>query len=590
MRPGPEHPVHPGAAIGRGARYTPEPGLPPIARWVLGLCLALGSGPAWARPTPEGEPTARLSGALAEAWRQRASTALDVRLPRFAAGARVVVESDEELDAAALAAAGAVVETHAGGLWQVWVPLDDLPALAALPGVRHLREPAQAEGKTEESEGHAATGASAWAEAGWTGVGVDVVIVDVGFVDYEALVGNELPAELSTDFERGAAGSSAHGTAVAEVIADLAPNAGVHLVSFSTDVEFVAALESLVDTEVDVVNASIGFDNVWAGDGTSAPSEAVQALVDAGVIVTVAAGNEALKYRVGELSAVGDGRILLAGAVAARIPAPRGRARVSLRWEEPFAAAHTDLDLLIVNADTGAECGRSEAPQDGDDPPREAVDTNGCSESVLAIVTAEPGVNPAGLRGWLYSPNGIEADGRTLAASLSIPGDAAGALTVGAWLTDTDEVAAWSSRGPTDDLRLKPDVVGPAGVSTRVWGDRSFSGSSAATPHAAGLAALWVQSEGHPRDPEAFADWARAGATDGGAPGPDPVWGWGALSAGAAPEGCACGGSGAGLAWWPAAALAALVRGRRCSHGAGVHVPFAPEAHAPAHAGEGAES
>lgn len=562
MRPDPEDPLRPRAAIGRGPRCTPRPGLPPIAQWLLGLSLALGSEPAWARPTPEGEPTARLSGALAEAWRHRASAALEERLPRFAEGARVVVESDEELDADALAAMGAEEESRTGGLWQLWLPVDHLPELAALPGVRHVREPAYAEVKTVESEGHTATGASAWAEAGWTGVGVDVAIVDVGFVDYEALVGSELPAELSTDFERGAAGSTAHGTAVAEVIADVAPGARFHLVTFGTDVELVAALENLADTDVDVVNASIGFDNVWAGDGSSAPSQAVQALVDEGMIVTVAAGNEALKYRVGALNAVGDGRILLAGAVAARIPAPRGRARVSLRWEEPFAGARTDLDLLVINADTGTECGRSEAPQDGDDPPREAVDTSGCSDSVLAIVTAEPGVDPAGLRGWLYSPNGIEADGRTLAASLSIPGDAPGALTVGAWLADAGEVAPWSSRGPTDDGRIKPDVVAPSDVSTTVWGDRAFSGSSAATPHAAGLAALWVQSHG---TPDGFADWAREGATDGGAPGADPVWGWGALNAGPVPEGCACGsaGGGSGWAWWPVA-LAAAARRRRC--------------------------
>lgn len=565
VRPDPEDPLRPGAAIGRGPRCTPVPGLPPIARWVLGLSLALCSEPVWARPTPEGEPTARLSGALAEAWRQRASTALEARLPRFAEGARVVVESDEDLDSAALAAIGAEVESHAGGLWQLWLPVARLPELAALPGVRHVREPAYAEAKTVESEGHAATGTSDWAEAGWTGVGVDVAIVDVGFVDYEALIGSELPAELSTDFGRGAAGSTAHGTAVAEVIADVTPGARFHLVTFSTDVEFVAALESLADTDVDVVNASIGFDNVWAGDGSSAPSQAVQALVDEGVIVTVAAGNEALKYRVGELAAVGDGRILLAGAVAARIPAPRGRARVSLRWEEPFEGARTDLDLLVINADTGAECGRSEAPQDGDDPPREAVDTSGCSESVLAIVTAAHGVDPAGLRGWLYSPNGIAADGHTLAASLSIPGDTAGALTVGAWLADTGEVAAWSSRGPTDDGHIKPDVVAPSGVTTSVWGDRTFSGSSAAAPHAAGLAALWVQSHGNP---DGFADQAREGATGGGAPGPDPVWGWGALNAGPAPEGCACASTRgeSGWAWWPVA-LAAAAR-RRCYNAA----------------------
>ncbi len=532
---------------------------------LLTVALALG------KPLPPNAPEARLSGALAEAWRAPDPVAFAARQPRFASGAQVVVETDDEVDAASLSAMGAVVEVAVDGLVQLRLPVDQLAALAALPGVRHVREPAYATpaATATESEGYADVGTAPWTSAGWSGAGVTVGIVDVGFVDYGALVGGELPDNVISDLSLGAPDSSAHGTAVAEVIADVAPEAAFSLISFSTDVELVAALQTLLDAKVDVVNASIGFDNVWNADGSSAPSRAVDALVDNGVIVTVAAGNEARRYRVGELRAVGDGQVLLAGHAAALITAPGGRAQVSFRWDEPFGQAALDLDLVLRNADTGEECGRSEGPQDGNDAPREAIDVYGCSEQVLAFITAEAGTDPAGITGWLYSPGGMEAESRTLGPSLSLPGDADGAFTVGAWLPDDGQLAAYSSRGPTDDGRLKPDVVAPADVSTTSWGERSFRGSSAATPHATGLAALWVESTGERGNPKAFAEWARAGAADGGAAGPDVAWGWGTLAAGAPPGvGCACNGGAGSVPNVPAGAglaitAAALYRRRR---------------------------
>jgi MYXO-CTERM domain-containing protein len=520
---------------------------------------------ALARPVAAGLPEARLSGALAEALRDVEEPAqLAARQPRFAEGAHVVVEVEDYFRRDSLAAAGAVLEAEAPGLLQVWVPLATLGALATLPGVRHVREPAYATATATRSEGHAEVGTDRWNAAGWTGNGVSVAIVDVGFAGYEALAGSELPSALATDLSRGAPASSAHGTAVAEVIADVAPEAKMSLHSFATDVEFVAVLDSLLGTDVAVVNASIGFDNAWSADGTSAASRAVDALAAEGAIVVVAAGNENLRYRVGELRAVGDGLVLLGGHAATRLPAPGGRARVSLRWDEPFGASTTDLDLWVKNADDGSECGRSEAPQDGDDPPREAVDVSGCSEEVLVFIRAAASVDPAGITGWLYCPAGVDEVSRTSGLSVSVPGDASGAFTVGAWVAENDAPAAYSSRGPTDDGRQKPDVIAPSGVTTASWGVEAFEGSSAATPHAAGLAALWTEWQGEPGEPEAFKEWAHTNAREGGEPGPDSAWGWGALSAGPAPEpGCGCASGNPGGSPGLALLVAALYLGRR---------------------------
>ncbi|MDX3716058.1 S8 family serine peptidase, partial [Streptomyces europaeiscabiei] len=92
-------------------------------------------------------------------------------------------------------------------------------------------------------------------------------------------------------------------------------------------------------------------------------------------------------------------------------------------------------------------------------------------------------------------------------STIGTPGSAAAALTVAAVDRD-DKIASWSSRGPTADGRLKPDIAAPGvdiiaakaahGIegNDEAPGYVSMSGTSMATPHAAGAAAILAQE--HP--------------------------------------------------------------------------------------------
>ncbi|MBK6766802.1 MAG: S8 family serine peptidase [bacterium] len=133
---------------------------------------------------------------------------------------------------------------------------------------------------------------------------------------------------------------------------------------------------------------------------------------------------------------------------------------------------------------------------------------------------------------------------------MSIPASAKNIMTIGA-TTATDAVASFSSFGPTDDGRVKPEVVA-TGVNVNSCapggGYQTMSGTSMATPASAGVACL-ILEQWHtqfPGAPDPLPETMKAllinSATDLGNAGPDFQTGYGIVHAQRAVDQLAAGG------------------------------------------------
>ncbi len=462
--------------VGPGARYAPGV--------TLGLALLLAPGAARAADLPAVGPDDRFR----------------VDIPDFAGA-----EATSELGSVLLA------PPPAGTKWRVEEApvLDDYDATEAIE----------------------ALGAEPWHAAGLTGEGVKVAVFDVQWFD-TLLWEDELGAYTTHDCQshrscdvpmdtlrpRYAFEEGSHGVACAQSIRDIAPGVELYLVRVNGQTTLENAAAWAVREGIDVVSMSMSFFNNSFHDGTGGVNAAVDVLAAGGVLLVNSAGNYATEHWVGDFhDPDGDGDLDFPwGSAYLPVYYGAGTQSVQVAWDQFASCGDTDLDVYIYDR-AGNVVGRSED--------RQEKDADNCSpvERVrLEAATADwywirlvRRAGDASARVSLFARGGdlLYPEPGSVADPASHPS----AFTVGAVRADGylgNDAESFSSRGPTHAGLPKPDIAGPDGFTTAIYGVRGFYGTSAATPAVAAAIALLLSED--PRlTPREAADRLQANAISG---------------------------------------------------------------------------
>ena len=453
---------------------------------------------------------------------------------------RVVIESrSPALARAAVVAAGGRVERSARGLVQALVSPTALAALAERPGVARVRAPYSRIETAVSGEEVGVALASAWHQKGFTGKGVKVAIIDGGFAGLaDRQAAGELPANVVTqDFCGGELSTyDDHGTAVAEIVHEMAPEAQLYLVCVGTEVDFVTAVGYAKSQGVSVVNQSMGWQGPYRDDGSGGPIAAAVADARAnGILWVNSAGNEAMNHWSGAYDPVGPPihRWSPSGDIGNTFVWPNGSGICGfLKWDE-WPAGASDFDLVLALSGSNQLIDISEEEQGNGEPPFEAMCLRQTSGRDLTVFWAILGYNVVSspridLVSW--SP---PLEYQVAAGSIATPASSPAAFAVGALCWQSRALEPYSSQGPTIDGRVKPDIVGHDSVSGATYGGfaacpSAFAGTSASSPEVAGAAALVKQV--YPKyTPDQIKAYLMSAARDLGTPGVDSVYGAGEL-------------------------------------------------------------
>ena len=410
---------------------------------------------------------------------------------------------------------GGTVSAAQPGRVRAAVAEDKIAELAKQPGVHEVKRPTRVLPASITSEGVGASGAQGWISGQYTGAGVKIGILDVGFGGLAAAqASGELPSgtQVVTNGTNclDATVDDTHGIDVAEVVHDMAPDAQLYLSCVQDDMGFAPAADWLQQQGVQVISAAITVPGAGRGDGTgpdtNSPAQVVQRSRQAGILWAAAAGNYGQRHFAGQAAdrSGSNGWVEFSGASEVNNFALAGAASatVTLRWDA-WPLTTKDLDVYVTDqavAPTGVNdphvVARSTISQSGTTggagPVEETTFTNNTGSAGTFYIWVKNNNAPFTMPFDLYltkrGSGGLQWS--IPAGSIAEPASSPYVLAAGATKPSSGVIEPDSSRGPTVDGRIKPDITAFDQVSTSTSGTNGFAGTSAAAAHLAGAAAL----------------------------------------------------------------------------------------------------
>ena len=435
----------------------------------------------------------------------------------------------------------AEILTRSRSLLKVSVPIPMLPRLTQVSGVNLVRTPIRPILNAVESEGLPIIQTQRFHNAGHKGSGVKVAVIDRGFYKYQsAQSGGDLPANLNVIGYSN--NGNDHGTSCAEIIYDIAPEVELFLFQYDDFLDFENLIDDCIRRRIGVISYAGGWITGW-GDGKGEACDIANRANNSGILFVNAAGNMALSTYHGQfldtdndqLHNFGEYNLLRLENVQ-----PDSEIDVILIWDD-FPRTSEDYDLYLYRGhwpSTTATRIKSSTTIQRSSRPLESIKykvaSGGWTVSYHVAVRKKSTARSMKFRLISYR-HAISEDWVSPENSLNQPADAQGVVAVGAihhGRYNRGPQEDYSSQGPTSDGRIKPDIVAPTGVSTYSYGDyksdKGFYGTSAATPHVAGAAALILSASPELTVSE-LRDKLFEATVDMGSPGKDNIYGHGRL-------------------------------------------------------------
>lgn len=507
-----------------------------------------------------------------------------------------IAEDSAETLAQQLRDLGATHVATAGRVVSAQLPLAAIPHLPALSSLRFAR-PAIAfamDGRTVTQGDTAQYSDAARSALGATGAGVRVGILSDSFNNKGGMNNGILYGDLPADIlilkdyvpPPGGYKLTDEGRAMGEIVHDVAPGAALafHTAWYGV-ADFANGIRALAKAGCKVIVDDILYpEEPMFADGVIA--QAVDEVTAQGVAYFSAAANAARNsyeapYR--EANGYHDFDPGAGVDTMLNLTLGYGTTYFMLQWVDNYASAApgnpgaaTDLDLELVNLDGTPVATTTTSGQTvpvggfsanlGQDPVEVfAISVSALNQKRALRVKRVAGPAPAWIKiVWypLFQPP-VQEEWVTQSGTIYGHANAAGAMAVGAvrychtpaYGVNPPLLESYSSAGGTPiyrrladgsyqvEIRPKPDFCAPSGVNTSFFGSGdtcgvvdpypNFHGTSAAAPHAAGIAALMLEVNPQAR-PERIRWILQATALDMREPGFDFDSGYGLVDAHAA--------------------------------------------------------
>ena len=368
------------------------------------------------------------------------------------------------------------------------------------------------------------------------GIGIGVLSDGIGSLRARQASG-DLPDRVTV--LPGEAGEGYEGTAMLEIVHDLAPGAELYFATaLGGQARFAANIEALCEAGADVIVDDVGyiFEAAFQDDTVS---KGVNAAVADGCYFFSAGGNNGNlndgtagvwegDYAAGS-SITLDGTTFVAhdfgeGVIQNEITQESDFETYILQWADPLEASGNDYDLFLID-EHGNVLDKSTSTQDGTQDPFETVYSDEADHAGARLVIVKTSGSNRYLRldtlggqlavataGNLYGHSAAENAIAVAAVGVHTAGGTGGVFD------GTESVRTSNSDGPRriffepdgtpitagnfsstgGDLLQKPDIAAATCVRTATPGFSIFCGVSSAAPHAAAIGALMLEAAGGP--------------------------------------------------------------------------------------------